>query len=418
MKSRYRHRFFLVLMRKKRGLATPLSRCLYPLFVVRGFYKILVPVPVFHHIELKPAMFVKVIVLCFTVAAGIPGLYANSAGAPRGPMQRGRDSRGTSASRGEFTITTWDRERAFNGTTLFADLQRGNPPRVVEIDMEGEIVWEYVIPKQYARYTDPGFDVELVDGGNVLVTLPRKGIIEVDRSGRIVWSHDDEKISHDSDRLPNGNTLYAFGNNDTARDYQAKEANPDGELVWAWSAADEYFRTPYMDMDFQGWTHTNAVHRMDNGNTLVNLRNQGLTVEVGPEGKTVWEFDWNVFGENPMQHEPELLANGNLLICLHDPAPYRAVEIDRGTGETVWTYSNSGLRTARDCDRLPNGNTLIVAVDTGGTPQRQNMEDDTSVMLEVTPEGETVWELRLEDAPVVRSPGWFYKAQRIPAPDQ
>jgi len=44
MESRYRHRVFLVLMRKKRGLATPLSRCLYPLFAVRGFRNNPVPV--------------------------------------------------------------------------------------------------------------------------------------------------------------------------------------------------------------------------------------------------------------------------------------------------------------------------------------------------------------------------------------
>jgi len=36
MKSRYRHRFFSVLMYKKRGLATPLSRCLYSVFCSPG----------------------------------------------------------------------------------------------------------------------------------------------------------------------------------------------------------------------------------------------------------------------------------------------------------------------------------------------------------------------------------------------
>jgi len=41
---------------------------------------------------------------------------------------------------------------------------------------------------------------------------------------------------------------------------------------------------------------------------------------------------------------------------------------------------------------------------------------DDAVIFEVTPEGEIVWELRIEDAPVGRAPGWFYKAERICAP--
>jgi hypothetical protein len=62
------------------------------------------------------------------------------------------------------------------------------------------------------------------------------------------------------------------------------------------------------------------------------------------------------------------------------------------------------LRTTRDCDRLTNGNTLMVGV---------MHEDDESVIFEVTSAGEIVWQLRLKCAPVGQNPGWFYKAQRI-----
>jgi hypothetical protein len=62
------------------------------------------------------------------------------------------------------------------------------------------------------------------------------------------------------------------------------------------------------------------------------------------------------------------------------------------------------LRTARDGDRLPNGNTLIVGVLQG---------EEESVIFEVTPEGEIVWQLKLADVPAWRKSGWFYKAERI-----
>ena len=80
------------------------------------------------------------------------------------------------------------------------------------------------------------------------------------------------------------------------------------------------------------------------------------------------------------------------------------VEIDRSTGTIVWQYARDGLRTTRDADRLPNGNTLIVGVlSTTGD----------SVIFEVTPEGEVVWQLKVKDTPTGTRPGWFYKAERI-----
>ncbi len=103
-------------------------------------------------------------------------------------------------------------------------------------------------------------------------------------------------------------------------------------------------------------------------------------------------------------HEPEILSNDNLLICLQHDTPHQVVEIDRDTGEVVWEFFLAGLRTTRDSDRLPNSNTLIQAV---------LMTGDDSVVLEVTPDGQIVWELKFKDTPAPNSPGWFYKAERV-----
>lgn len=299
-------------------------------------------------------------------------------------------------------VDTYDPAKACNGTTLLTDTHDSERPRIIEVNMEGEIVWEYAVPDNLRRFINPGFDAELLSNGNVLFVLPFSGIYEIDREGGAVWTHLDSEVTHDADRLPDGNTIYVFGGWDTKDKAQVKEVNPQGQIVWSWYARDQFSMEPYLGIEWEGWTHTNAVTRLDNGNTLISLRNFNLTVEVDPQGTVVWSYDWStVNGFSP--HEPEILPDDHLLICLQGQTPHQAVEIDRSTGRIVWDYYRPGLRTARDCDRLPNGNTLILGV---------LVEGEESVIFEVTPQGEIVWELKLQDAPVGNRPGWFYKAQR------
>ncbi len=303
-------------------------------------------------------------------------------------------TRGTKVS--SFYVEVYEEDKVYEGTTLFYDAHEENNSRIIEINMLGEIVWEYKIPEHLAQYNNPGFDVEyLAESDHILFTLPKYGVHEIDREGNLIWSHLDEDVSHDVDRLPNGNTLYVWGA-DAYAATQVKEVDSDGNLVWSWAAKDHY--------DYPvtaNWTHANAVTRLENGNTLISLRNFYLTTEVDPNGNIVREYDWSEYGEETDPHEPEVLGD-NLLICLQKDSPYQAVEIDMETEEIVWTYSDR-LRTARDCDRLPNGNTLIVAVST---------ISGESVMLEVTEDGEVVWEFVIEGS-VGQSPGLIYKAERI-----
>ena len=120
-------------------------------------------------------------------------------------------------------VDKYDRDKAYNGTTLLPDHHDPQNTRVVEVNMEGKIVWEYVLPGHLRRYTNPGFDAELLPNGNILILLPRKGLYEINRNGDTVWSHWDRKVSHDADRLPNGNTIYVFGAADQINDAQVKK---------------------------------------------------------------------------------------------------------------------------------------------------------------------------------------------------
>ena len=113
---------------------------------------------------------------------------------------------------------------------------------------------------------------------------------------------------------------------------------------------------------------------------------------VGIIDKSTGEIIWRLGGEIlAQQHDPSLLANGNVLVydngshSAHHALPFsRVVEVDPKTNRIVWEYADnpaynffspyiSGAR------RLPNGNTLIT-------------EGMFGRMFQVTPEGDVVWE--------------------------
>ncbi len=298
-----------------------------------------------------------------------------------------------------ISVDIYESEMAWAGTTLFADNQNLQRSRIIEVNMLGEIVWEYLVPTNLKEYTNPGFDAELLPNNNILFVLPGYGVHEINRSGDIVWSYLDKKVSHDADRLPNGNTLVVYGNEDSASDAQVKEINPQGEIVWSWYAKDHFDKSPYNEIYDQGWTHTNAVTRMANGNTLISPRNFNFLVEVDPQGDVV-----RTIGEGILeyQHDPEVLPDGNILVANH-VKPHRAIEIDAKTGEIVWQSMafEVDARPVRDADRLPNGNTLITG---------------TTKIVEVTAEGKIVWQLTLKGITFVgleAAARGFYKAERI-----
>ncbi len=301
----------------------------------------------------------------------------------------------------DIAVKLYKKDKAFNGTTIFADNHKKNRPRIIEIDMKGNIVWEYKIPRHLSRYTNPGFDVERLPNDNVLFVLPLHGVYEIDRQGNVVWSYKNRKVTHDADRLENGNTLIAYGGRDKKRDAQVKEVDKKGNIVWSWRAKDHYDKKPYNNIQDQGWTHVNAVSRLKNGNTLISPRNFNMIVEVDKNGKVVREIGKNICH---YQHDPEVLPNGNILFANHDK-PHQLIEINPKTDEIVWKseYLKKGNSPIRDADMLPNGNILITGV---------------KRITEITKEGEKVWILSLENVTLKskrdRPSLGFYKAQRVP----
>ena len=333
---------------------------------------------------------------------GVVSVSATSTAMPRGTVDP------------DIYVDVYRSDMAWAGTTLLGDNHNLERPRIIEVNMLGEIIWEYQVPQNLRQYTNPGFDVELLPNNNILFVLPKNGVYEIERNGNIVWSYIDSKVSHDADRLPNGNTLVVWGGGDEPDDAHVKEINPEGEIVWAWYAKDHFYASPYKDIDNEGWTHTNAATRLSNGNTLISPRNFNFVVEVDPQGSVI-----RTLGEGLLyyQHDPVILPDGNLLSGSHRPPPmlassivsYPALEIELETGVIVWgdfIWPAELRYGARDANRLPNGHTLVQV----GTR-----------VAELTTDGEIVWQLRLKEAieKEIQSTKQnfqsrsFYKAERI-----
>ena len=294
----------------------------------------------------------------------------------------------------DFVLDVYDPAATW-GTTIFADNHNLARPRIVEVNLLGEVVWQYLVPDHLRQFTNPGFDVEPLANGNLLFVLPRNGVYEIERSGKVVWAYLNSQVSHDADRLPNGNTLIAFGAQDRREDAQLKEVNPRGEIVWQWFARDYFNVPPYTDIFEDGWTHTNAVTRLPNGNTLISLRNFHFVAELDPRGAVVQTIGKGIF---QYQHDPEMLPNGNLLLINHTD-PNRVFEFDLRASKMVWQYPVP-RQLVRDANRLPNGNTLI----TGST-----------TLFELSPQNKIVWQFGLK-TPLERQDAagrGFYKAERI-----
>ncbi len=321
------------------------------------------------------------------------------------------------ASAGTFDIKEYSQSRAYNGTTVFSLNTNPRKPKVVEVDMQGNVVWQYQIPSSFMNNNKSLLmDVERLENGNTLFNINQSGIYEINTNGDIVWQHKDADTSHDVDRLENGDTLYARGWVKKGEAHVV-EVNSNGDIVWQWDGLSEFDVEPYADSRGEAgeWMHVNAVTRKANGNTLISIRNFHMVVEVNQDGKVVWQQTFkckersnrtgifhNKSPKGCRQHEPELQDDGTMLIAVR--APHKIYRIDLEEGESVWGFDSRDVgiksKTIRDVDQLPNGNVLI---------------QDNNKLIEITSDGEVVWLLKVPGLHWKnRTPRSLYKAQRLP----
>ena len=309
------------------------------------------------------------------------------------------------AQAGEYSVPIFDVAKAYPGKTLLTDVSRHWEQRIVEVDFNGDVAWQHTpsLPQRGLL-----LDASYLANGHILFTAKGMGIVEIDRQGRVHWEHKDAEASHDADRLDNGNTLYNRSWVAKGEDV-VREISPSGQLVWSWNGVAAFDVPPYNNVNDEGWMHVNAVSRMPNGNTLISIRNFNIIVEVNSSGDVVrrWSFGCDPCRTIPTKgrikgqrnHEPELLANGNILVALR--SPFRFVEFDPETEQIKWQWrpadSKVNMSFNRDANRLPNGNTLVTTA---------------NQVIEVTPDGTVVWLLQGPSRTSTGDPRVFHKALR------
>ena len=278
------------------------------------------------------------------------------------------------------------------------------PARLASVSGDGELNWRFDGSTVGARWF---YDVDPLDNGNLLVvsTNPDGTLVyELDPETREpVWTEEfDIHDTHDVDKLPNGDLVVANmrawdAEAEVSRDRVFVYNRSTDEVTWEWTFHEHYPNST--DGGFKkDWTHVNDVDVVDGGERfLVSPRNFDQAILINRSTKEIEmrlgsDDNHSVLDE---QHNPDWLVSedGNPTVLVADSENDRVVEYERRCGDRdpmdapesacswhqTWELGKGQFNWPRDADRLPNGNTLV----TDSLNHR---------VVEVTPEGEIVWE--------------------------
>jgi hypothetical protein len=305
-------------------------------------------------------------------------------------------------------------EKACPGYTLFSPMTANT---TYLIDMQGAIAHRWSLPSpQVGSY---GY---LLDNGHLLVNL-RTGdeplpfgarssrIVELDWDGQVVWEYAEPTLHHDFCRMPNGNTMVLtwervpdeiaprIQGGLTGTEHEEgiwgdcfREITPDGQVAWEWHGHEhlDVGADPIGPLHVRAeWSHANTCEVLPDGNILTSFR---MLNTIAIIDKASGEFQWK-WGQDDIggQHDPTLLPDGKILLFDNGwfsrrgaPCGSRVIEVDLQTNAIGWTYAttppwNFFSSFISGAQRLDNGNTLIC-------------EGMQGRIFEVTPEREIVWQ--------------------------
>jgi hypothetical protein len=329
-------------------------------------------------------------------------------------------------------IMTNKAEAAYDGFTL---VTTGQGARLLA--MNGDVLHEWHLP--YDEITAPEArthpdypeswlywrPARLFPNGDLIAIVDACGstpeglaLIKIDRQSRLIWAYR-APVHHDFDIDEAGN-IYVL-------DQQIRQRRPqqlwaldepmldeslivlsrDGEEIRRVSILDAFARSSYRDIvnrlapgNVSRWgdyLHNNNVELvtaelapafpfLKAGQVILSMRQLDTIAALDLERE---EIVWAIRGSWHRQHDPDLLANGNILLFDNKGdwargGRSRVLQIDPTTSEIVWTWPSSKggeLWSSYRADQqmLPNGNVLINEFVQGR-------------LVEVTSGGEVVWE--------------------------
>ncbi len=313
-------------------------------------------------------------------------------------------------------VPVHDRERAQAGFNFFTS---GHGPVALLADMDGNVLhrWERspadVWPDYFADEANSTANktffrrAHLFPSGDVVAIFSGLGLVRLDAQSNVLWAV--RGGYHHEVAVDAAGTIWALDREKKVLPRLHKRLpvledfvvalGPDGVEQRRFSLVECFERSEYRGiLDFipvaADIFHTNSIDVLDGslferhpafraGNLLISIRHTNTVAVVDPVARSV---PWALSGNWRRQHDPELLPSGNLLLLdnMASATSSRAVEIDPFTQRTVWQFTGSEAvpfhsRTCGTAKRLANGNTLLT-------------ESDYGRAIEVTPDGEVVWE--------------------------
>jgi len=286
------------------------------------------------------------------------------------------------------------------------------PPRALLMDLDGKIVWQWSLAPFVAGKPHQWLEnAVLLPDGSVLFSLKEFGVVKVDRDSRLIWEarlhvhHDlwpgDDghlyTMIHDREVVPGIHPtapvemdavaiLSADGRLEKRiRVFDLLRGSPYDYLIPRLQRAELGTYAGALDV-----FHMNHVEPLDGslasrspiyrkGNLLISVRNLNAIAIVDPvQEKILWL--WGP-GNLTYQHDPRMLANGEILVFDNGTTASEVVQVDPLSQQVTWRYAPGTAffsALAGAVQRLPNGNTLIT-------------ESMAGHAFEVNRKGETVW---------------------------
>lgn len=317
---------------------------------------------------------------------------------------------GYNLATGRHDVTTHDRGRAYEGLNLFTS---GHAPLAFLMDMDGRILheWRYDFQRAFpGRFVENHSGdlywrrVHLFPNGDLLAIFEGLGLVKLDAGSRLLWAyaggcHHDLSVGRDGSVHVLTREPTVFKGQRVFEDH-VTELDPGGQPVAHTSILQCLLHSDYAALlgalPAKGdLFHTNRLAILEavpgarapfeEGRALISSPLLGVVALLDlREERTVWALT----GLWRRQHDPTLLPGGRLLVFdnFWDEAGRRSrvVEIDPLSQQVVWDYGNGKGESffsawLGECQRLPNGNTLIV-------------ESTAGRAFEVTPARRIVWE--------------------------
>ncbi|PSQ13445.1 arylsulfotransferase [Halobacteriales archaeon QS_7_69_60] len=277
------------------------------------------------------------------------------------------------------------------------------PARLAAADPDAETAWVFDGDLAGEWF----YEVDPLENGNLFVTTtypdgtialeydPEEGVVDRHDVPGLIDTHSTVKV--DEDRLLVANMRAT--EDGVSNDRLFVRNTTTGDVEWEWLFRDHYPNGTDGGFD-EDWTHVNDVEFVGDGEryVLASPRNfdQVIVIDRRTDDIVMRLGEDDDYGTLREQHNPDYLEreDGTPVMLVADSENNRVVEYERDCGDAdprlgagtppadcEWTlvWSVDGFTWPRDADRLPGGNTLVT-------------DTLNHRVVELTPEGEVVWE--------------------------